>query len=183
MRPSVLIAFTDTGGEAPAVRAAAECFGANVFYYPIGRPADFLAVLEGKTGFPRPDIVVLSLHGEDGAFLMPELADWIYLPGEPRGAVGPEIVREHLAPGGPAVLSTACATGGEEMAAAFREKGVFYAAPAEEVEGSAALMFAVRFLYELLARGKTCAEAVGPAASADEETALFRSAGEGGAPC
>ena len=45
MRPSVLVAFADTGGEAGAIRAAAEWFGANVYYFPVGRPADFLAVL------------------------------------------------------------------------------------------------------------------------------------------
>ena len=45
MRKTVLIAFTDADLEAAAVRGAAEAFGASVYYYPVGRPSDFLAVL------------------------------------------------------------------------------------------------------------------------------------------
>ena len=177
MRPKILIAFADTGGEAGAIRAAAEWFGASVFWFPVGRPADFLAVLEGNTGYPAADVTVLSFHGEEGAFLMPELGEDVYFRGEPRGPVGADLVRAHLGLTGTVVLSTACGTGSEDTAAAFREKGNYYAAPAKEVEGSAALMFAVRFLYELLAKGASPEEAGNLAASADAETALFSAGG------
>ena len=83
------------------------------------------------------------------------------------------MIREHLRLRNTVVLSTACETGREETAAAFREKGNFYIAPREGVEGSAALMFAVRFLYEFLAKGAAPEEAARKAASSDGETGLF----------
>ena len=58
MRKTVLIAFTDAELEAAAVRGVSEAFGASVYYYPIGRPSDFLDVLAARTGFPEPDAVV-----------------------------------------------------------------------------------------------------------------------------
>ena len=178
MRPTVLIAFADTGGEAGAIRAAAEWFGASVFWFPVGRPLDFLDVLGGKTGYPDADMTVLSFHGEDGAFLMPELGEEIYREDEPRGPVGAELIRSRLRLTDTVVLSTACGTGSAETAAAFRERGNYYAAPSEEVEGAAALMFAVRFLYERLAKGASPEEAGRLAASADGETALFAAGGK-----
>ena len=54
MRRTVLIAFTDAALEAAAVRGAAEAFGASVYYYPIGRPDDFLRLLAGETGAAAP---------------------------------------------------------------------------------------------------------------------------------
>ena len=153
MRKTVLIAFTDAELEAAAVRGVSEAFGASVYYYPVGRPSDFLDVLAGRTGYPEPDAVILCLHGEEGAFLMPGLAEDVYQPDEPRGLVGPELIRKALGIRNGVVISTACTTGREETAAAFRERGNIYAGPSDYVEGTAALMFAVRFLYEFLAKG------------------------------
>ena len=173
MRKTVLIAFADAALEAAAVRGAAEAFGASVYYYPIGRPSDFLAVLAGHTGFPPADVTVLCMHGEGGAFLMPVLGEDVYEPGEPRGPVGPDLIRKALRLEKTVFLSTACTTGREETAAAFRECGNVYAAPSGYAEGSAALMFAVRFLYEVLAKGTDPRRAVKVAASADGETGMF----------
>ena len=178
MRKTVLIAFTDAALEAAAVRGAAEAFGASVYYYPVGRPSDFLAVLAGNTGFPPADVTVLSMHGDDGAFLMPILGEDVYEPEEPRGPVGPDLIRKKLRLENTVILSTACTTGREETAAAFRERGNVYAAPSGYAEGSAALMFVVRFLYEYLAKGADLRRAVKYAASADGETAMFAD-GEG----
>ena len=178
MRKTVLIAFTDAALEAAAVRGAAETFGASVYYYPVGRPLDFLAVLTGDTGFPPADVTVLSMHGDDGAFLMPPLGEDVYEPEEPRGPVGPDIIRKALRLEDTVLLSTACTTGREDTAAIFRERGNVWAAPSGYAEGSAALMFVVRFLYEYLAKGTDPRRAVKYAASADGETAMFAD-GEG----
>lgn len=173
MRKTILVAFSDAELEAAAIRAAAESFGASVFFCPAGRPADFLSVLAGTTGFPEPDAVIFSFHGEDGAFLMPPLGEEVYFPEEPRGPVGLDLIREHLNLTDRIVLSTACTTGREKTAEVFREKGNFYAGPADYVEGSAALMFVLRFLYEWVAKDADPGEAAELAASADEETGLF----------
>ena len=179
MRRTVLIAFTDAALEAAAVRGAAEAFGASVYYYPIGRPDDFLRVLSGGTGFPPADATVLCMHGEDGAFLMPVLGEDVYFRNEPRGAVGPALIRETLRLENTVILSTACTTGRKETAAVFRERGNVYAAPSGYAEGSAALLFAVRFLYEFLAKGTDPRTGAALAASADGETEMF---GNGEAP-
>ena len=173
MHKTVLIAFTDAELEAAAVRGVSEAFGASVYYYPIGRPSDFLDVLAARTGFPEPDAVILCLHGEEGAFLMPGLAEDVYGPEEPRGPIGPELIRKNLGIRNGVIVSTACTTGMEETAAAFREKGNFYAGPSGYAEGTAALMFAVRFLYEFLAKGTDPGCAVKTAASIDGETGMF----------
>ncbi len=173
MRKTVLIAFTDAELEAAAVRGVSEAFGASVYYYPVGRPADFLDVLAARTGFPETDAVIFSCHGEDGAFLMPELGEDVYFPDEPHGPVGPDLIREHLNLTDRILLSTACTTGWEGTAEVFREKGNFYAGPADTVEGSAALMFVLRFLYEWIAKDAVPGTAAMLAASADEETGLF----------
>lgn len=178
MRKTVLIAFADAALEAATVRGAAEALGASVYYYPIGRPSDFLAVLSGNTGFPPADVTILCMHGEDGAFLMPALAEEVYEPDEPRGPVGPDLIRKALRTGNTVLLSTACTTGREDTAAAFRERGIVYAAPSGYAEGSAALLFAVRFLYEYLAKGAAPRCAVLCAASQDGETSMFAD-GEG----
>lgn len=178
MRKTVLIAFTDADLEAAAVRGAAEAFGASVYYYPVGRPSDFLAVLAGNTGFPPADVTVLCMHGEDGAFLMPVLGEDVYESDEPRGPVGPDLIRKSICLEHTTLLSTACTTGREATAAAFRERGNVFAAPSGYAEGSAALMFAVRFLYEYLAKGADPRCAVLCAASQDGETAMFAD-GEG----
>jgi hypothetical protein len=106
-------------------------------------------------------------------FLMPVLGEDVYEPGEPRGPVGPDLIRKALRLEKTVFLSTACTTGREETAAAFRERGNVCAAPSGYPEGSAALMFAVRFLYEILAKGADPRRAVKVAASADGETAMF----------
>ena len=173
MRKTVLIAFADTGLEAEAIRAAAESFGASVFFYPVGRPADFLAVLAGETGFPVPDAVILSCRGEDGAFLLPPLGEDVYLPNEPRGGVGVSLIRGALMLQNRVILSTACTTGREETADAFRTRGNFYAGPADYVEGPTALMFVLRFLYEWIAKDADPGTAAALASGADDETGLF----------
>ena len=173
MRRTVLIAFTDAALEAAAVRGAAEVFGASVYYYPVGRPDDFLRLLAGETGFPRADATVFCMHGEDGAFLMPVLGEDVYFADEPRGAIGPALIRDVLRLEDTVILSTACTTGAEETAAVFRGRGNVYAAPTGYVEGSAALMFAVRFLYEFLAAGTDPRTAAALAASVDAETGMF----------
>ena len=173
MRKTILIAFTDAELEAAAIRAAAESFGATVFFYPVGRPADFLAVLAGEAGFPEPDAVILSFHGEDGAFLMPALGEDVYFPDEPRGPVGPDLIRSSLKLENRIVLSTACTTGRKETADAFRARGNFYAGPVGYAEGSAALMFVLRFLYEWIAKDADPRTSARCAAGADGETGLF----------
>ena len=169
----VLIVMSGVDFEAFGLRTSLELFGARVFLLPVGRPKHFLDALAGRSGFPEPDAVILSGHGDGGAFLMPELADFLYEPDEPRGPLGPEDLGGKIALGEKIIVSTGCDTGFPETAAVFAEAGCFYAAPADSPEGSVAYFWTVRFFYGLLFCGMSPSEAAKAASSTDAECAQF----------
>lgn len=171
---NVLILMSGVDFEAFGLRTSLELFGARVFLIPVGRPSHFLDALEGKSGFPEPDAVILCGHGDGGAFLMPEMADFLYQPDEPKGPLGPDTIRERLRLSGRIIVSTCCDSGAEETAEVFASAGNFYAAPADSPEGTAAYFYALRFFYELLCGGRSPAEAARAAASTDGECGMFR---------
>ncbi len=167
----ILIVSFDCDAEAAALRAALEWYHADVMIRYVGRPNDFIDVLEGNVLFP-PDVVILCGHGEDGVFLMPELGEDIYLDGEPRN-ISPDDVRAHLHLRPQLCISTACTTGMPEMGTAFADGGVPYLAPDDYIEGSTPLFFILHVFYLRLTCGKTFAEAVGIAKTTDAETAMY----------
>lgn len=168
----VLIVSFDCDAEAAALRASLEWFHTDVMIRYIGRPKDFLDVIEGDVLFV-PDVLILCGHGEDGEFLMPELAPEIYLDGEPRN-ISPEDVRAHLKIRPQLCVSTACMSGTAEMGAAFADGGVPYLAPADYIEGAAPLFFIAHVFYLHLFCGKSFAEAAEIAKTTDAETDLYR---------
>lgn len=168
---NVLIAAFDCDAEAAALRAALEWYHADVMIKYIGRPNDFLDMLEGNVLFP-PDILILCGHGDDGMFLMPELGEDVYLDGEPHN-ITPDDVRAHLKLRPKLCISTACESGTPDMGAAFADCGVPYLAPCDYIEGTTPLFFILHVLYLLLNCGKTFAEAVGIAKTTDAETNMY----------
>ncbi|BBP91018.1 hypothetical protein BsIDN1_46360 [Bacillus safensis] len=56
-----------------ALRAALENFGVKVDMHWIGRPNDLIHVLSGRVRGEIDYLLFLSFHGEEGAFIMPEL--------------------------------------------------------------------------------------------------------------
>ncbi len=175
----ILIVSFDCDAEAAALRAALEWYHADVMIQYIGRPKDFLDVLEGDVLFP-PDVLILCGHGEDGRFLMPELGEDVYFDGEPRN-ISPDDVRAHLKLHPTICISTACTTGISAMGAAFADSGVPYLAPDDYIEGSTPLFFILHVFYLHLTCEKTFAEAVAIAKMTDSETAMYTFyAGKGG---
>lgn len=168
----VLIVSFDCDAEAAALRASLEWFHTDVMIRYIGRPKDFLDVIEGDVLF-MPDVLILCGHGEDGEFLMPELAPEIYLDGEPRN-ISPDDVRAHLKIRPQICVSTACTSGTPEMGATFAECGVPYLAPCDYIEGAAPLFFITHVFYLHLFCGKSFAEAAEIARTTDAETDLYR---------
>ncbi len=95
-QPVILIAALEGAtAEAVALRSALEYFGAFVAVKWIGRPRDFMDVLNGKLPI-APDYVVISGHGDEDGFLMSKLGENVYEPDEPRGNFTPEEVKKHL---------------------------------------------------------------------------------------
>ncbi len=168
---NILIAAFACDAEAAALRSSLEWYHADVMIKYIGRPNDFLEVLEGKVLF-QPDVMILCGHGDDGQFLMPELAPEIYLDGEPHN-ISPDDIRAHLKITPDLCISTACTSGHPEMGAAFAECGVPYLAPYDYIEGAAPLFFITHVFYLHLYCGKTFAEAVEIAKTTDAETDLY----------
>ena len=168
---TIMIALSYCDAEAAALRSALEWYHTDVMIRCIGRPMDFLDVLEGKVPFP-PDVLILCGHGDDGSFLMPELGADVYLDGEPR-SIAPDNVRAHLKLRPKLCISTACASGTPDMGAAFADCGVPYLAPCDYIEGAAPLFFILHVFYLHLFGGKTIPEAVETARATDAETEMY----------
>ena len=168
---TVLIAAFDTGIEPEALRQTLEHFGYLVVRKNIGRPADLMDILGGALPL-EPDLLVLSCHGESGGIVMPELGEAVYREDEPRGNFGAAETARYLHLSGKVILNLGCTTGQEPLADVFSACNT-YIAPTDYVEGSSALLFAIRFFYELAQNGKTVPEAWEAARSTDAETGLF----------
>ncbi|MGW6163285.1 delta-aminolevulinic acid dehydratase, partial [Bacillus altitudinis] len=92
--------------ESFALRAALENFGAKVDMHWIGRPNDLINVLSGRNR-GETDFILLSFHGEEGAFLMPELGEDVYEEGEPRGAAfGADDIKRYASLNGVHIICT-----------------------------------------------------------------------------
>ena len=170
-----LVCGPDCDMDTQAIRAALEYFGARVFMYWIGRPSDFIAVLSGEDIFPDTDLIILNFHGDEGQFVMPELGESVYEEGEPRGDFGPAEIRRFAKLNGRTVLANGCDLGNGELAQAFLECGCkTYIGPDDYPDGNAALMFALRFGYELIQNKKTIQEAYHTARATDEETTMYQ---------
>ena len=155
---NILIAVSENGDlEASAVRAFLENLGCTVMMKYIGRPNDFIDVLEGSLPF-QPDIVIFCGHGDNSRFLMPALAEFIYLPGEPK-EISAEDVSTHLRIQPQLFLSTACTTGIPEIGEIFRRHGIIYIAPDDYVPGSDMLFFVCSLFFWNITRGASFAEA------------------------
>lgn len=169
---TVLIAAIDgTGNEPEALRQILEGFGFFVATKYVGRPRDFIDILEDKLPF-HGDFLILSCHGENGSILMPQLGEHIYEPVEPRGNFTAAEIGRYCRLSGKTILNLGCTTGQPDLANAFAGSNQ-YIAPSDYVCGNSALYFAVRFFYEIAQNGHTVLEAWKLAAGTDEETASF----------
>lgn len=154
-----LVALGDTG-EAHALRGVLECFGYQVEAHWVGSRAEFLAIMRGE--IPTHQSVILSCHGDEGAFLL-----------DPERPVAASDLAGQIALPGKLVLSTGCETGTGALAAAFLGGGcAAYIAPTSEVEGRAAVLFALHLFYRLAGK-QPLAVAVAEARALDDECALF----------
>ncbi|MEH6942267.1 delta-aminolevulinic acid dehydratase, partial [Bacillus sp. JJ722] len=118
----------------------------------IGRPKDFIDVLSGEDRDNKIDYLFLSFHGDEGRFCMPELDESVYEADEPRGEfLDIQAIRKNADLKGIHVITTGCTLGEEQLAKVFLESGCkTYIGPNDYIDGNAALMFVVRYMYELI---------------------------------
>ena len=171
MKTVLIVAFSDTGNEAEALRQTLESFGLFVATKYIGRPNDFISVLRGEMPIDT-DFIIFSCHGDDGKFIMPVLGENIYVPDEPKGNLGREDIEKFMHLSGKIILSLGCTTGTPETSRIFAKNNI-YIAPIDYIEGRSALFFAIKFFYEVLQNGKDAKNAYELAKANDAETALF----------
>ena len=169
-----LIAGPATGNEYEAIRQSLEYFGFSVLLKFIGRPNDFVELMRGEN--PIWNTLpwwICSVHGEEGCFVLPTLADDVYTATEPRTGMGAAEILQLASIPGISILNTGCTLGHLQLAQAFLQKGVqAYIGTPAYVEGYAALLFVTRFFYEL-AKGGDPLIAFEKAQRQDEETGLF----------
>ena len=175
-KPSRIIALVEIGAvgqEAQAIRNTLEYFGCRVIYIPVGRPLDWIAVLNRKALYKDVQDLIICAHGVDGHLIMPELSEELYKVKEPRGAFTPGMIQEYAHLEGLGIINTACTLGRKKMAEAFLSSGCkYYIGVRKEVEGNAALVFVQNFYYHLC-NDLSLNEAFEKASRVDSETSLF----------
>jgi len=174
----LIIAMGDVGNEPEALRQVLENFGYFVMMHYIGRPNDFRKVLRGEFPF-QADCIVISCHGEDGAFEIPVLGQQVYEQDEIRGNYAAADVASELQLKDKLIISLGCTTGQEEMCRVLGKENL-YIAPVDYIQGDSALFFVTRLFYELkrknavnILRCDALEGAFALAKETDDETRLF----------
>ncbi|UFJ41235.1 delta-aminolevulinic acid dehydratase [Brevibacillus humidisoli] len=161
--------------EAQAIRATLEYLGARVITYWIGRPNDFISVLSGEDLYPDTEMIILSFHGDEGKFIMPELGEDVYEHGEPKGDFGPDEIIRYAQLDGKIVFGNGCTLGDPALAKAFLDRGCqIYIGPDDYPDGNEALMFIVRLFYEVIQHNKSVSEAYQIARSMSDELSMYQ---------
>jgi hypothetical protein len=114
----LIVAFGNTGSEPEAIRRSLECFDYFVAIKYIGRPNDFIDILNNKLSF-NFDCVILSCHGNDCNILMPALADEVYEKDEPKGDFSHSEIVKYNNLRDKLIINLGCTTGYRETAKAF----------------------------------------------------------------
>jgi hypothetical protein len=174
----VAVVAIDYSGEAAALRAALEVLDVHVSLFPVGCAQHLVRVLDrGAYEAQPPQYFVLSAHGDERGFLLPELAEEVAAEQPFNDALTIELARTWVRlPAGCVVISTACATGTSELADAFiSEAGGcdYYVAPTGYADAGAAFVFVTMFFYWLL-NGEGLVGAFERARAIGTQTAMFK---------
>ena len=166
------IIAVDAGLEPHALRLAAEAWGADVGVTWVGNSQQ---IVDCFAGAPRRDIIVISGHGDERGLMLPDLAADLQHRYPYRDVITPDDFRAFLRLDRAVVLNLACLGGAPALADAFLASGASaYSGPAGYPEASAALMYALEFIYAYLHNGGYAAAAHRRAASGDDDRRQFR---------
>lgn len=172
MKNILIVVIGSTGNEPEALRQALEYFGYFVAIKHIGRPNDFISILNGELNF-ESDCIILSCHGENGKIIMPVLGDDVYEPDEPKNNIASSDIDKYLKLQGKLILNLGCTTGEKTLGEAFSKQNT-YIAPNDYIEANSALYFAMSFFYEMSKEGAQLLDAYKTAKSNDNETKMFK---------
>jgi hypothetical protein len=166
-----LVALEDIG-EALLLRALLENLGADVHLRPIGKPSDFTKAFNSFGS--GADLALISAHGDRGGFIFPEMAPGVDTLVPPGDRLDAALLAEHVRSVPAIVVSTACNTGTDAFAQAFRSAGAHtYIAPADYPEG-AAVPILLGLAFHRVVAGNDWPSAVAAANAMFEEGDRFR---------
>ena len=168
----VHIIAIETGNEPHAIRSAAEWWGADVTVTWVGNSGQ---VVDFFSGEPRHELIVFSAHGDESGLLLPELAPEIVRRYPYDKVIRPEDFRQFLRLKDNVVVNLSCWGGKAELAEAFLNGGArHYAGPVDAPNGSAALMYALDFAYQMTVHSAEAEQAHLIASTHDDDRRLFR---------
>lgn len=155
MSTSIHIIEIECALEAQALRAAAECWGAQVSVTWVANSAQIVEFLSGS---PPHDLILICAHGDRRGVLLPLVADEVKARFPFHDALGPKDLAGFVRLKRSVVLCSACATGTDAMARAFLMNGArSFIAPPDFPDGDVALWFALNFIFAFLKDGDVTA--------------------------
>ncbi len=166
MKPQkiALVEFVDAGA-ALLIRAQLEHLGLDVALNRLGKPSDFFAGF-GFHGLAA-DAAIISAHGDGAGYIFPEMAPGVDPLVLPQNRINADLISQRLSEVPALVISTACSTGTESLAGAFRSAGAaIYVAPVGDPDGRDVPVWLSAF-FHALARHDS-----GPEAALDRANAL-----------
>ena len=161
----------DSGLEAQAIRAVAEAWGVTVAVTWVGNSGQIVDVLSGQ---PTDDILMLTGHGDERGLLLPELAEAVRSHYPYHGVIRPDDFAQFIHLAGNLVINTCCWGGERSLADIFLQHGAqWYIGPTDALEGDAALMYTLEFLYTYLHNGYQIQKAHHAASHRGDDRHLF----------
>lgn len=145
---ALLVTVGNTGNEAETLRQALELFGFRVLRINIGRPNDFIDILQDKIGFEY-EYLIISCHGDSGKILMDKLDESIYTKNEPKGNFGAAEFDKYLKIKNKIIISTGCTTGNKSLADIITSRKNVYIAPNDYISATSMALFTIFFFYNL----------------------------------
>ena len=171
MFKTVHILAIETGNEPHALRAVLECWGLDVSITWVGNADQVVAYLSSK---PSHDLIIISGHGDANTLYLPELAAELAAEYRYKDQLTTNDFREFLDLKQNVVLNLSCEGGGSALAQVFLEQGAStYIGAKDAPDGSAALMYALEWLYAVNIEGKSLNEAHALATNHLDDRSIF----------
>ena len=144
----LLVTIGNTGNESETLRQMLESFGYIVLRINVGRPSDFIYILEDKIEF-KYEYMIISCHGDQGKILMDKLDESLYTQDEPRDDFGVFEFNKYLKIRGKIIINTGCTTGNKSLADIITSRKNVYIAPTDYINANSMALFTILFFYNL----------------------------------
>lgn len=159
--------------EAIAIRSVLEYLGFTVVLRLIGRPNDFIKILQGDETTKISAFLIFCFHGQNGKFVMPKLATDIYEASEPKRNFGSEQITQFTKLNGQHIVVTGCTLGNKKLADSFlKANAKSYIGAKKYPEGNSVLIFVTTLFYHII-QGENYSDAFEKAKKIDDETGMF----------